>query len=80
MELIIEEEHRKDRLESVQRLIETFDPTLAAKIKSINDHKGCLEVSWSNLPTTADRIFLEKSWDFHGEYNIEHYDAEYRRL
>lgn len=62
---------RLQRLENVLKNIK-YLTDFKSKIHSLSDWKGTLIVNWYGHPTFENKQMIDKFWELHNEYNVEH--------
>ena len=62
---------RLQRLENVLKNIK-YLTDFKNKIHSLSDWKGILIINWYEHPTFENKQMINKFWELHNEYNVEH--------
>jgi hypothetical protein len=62
---------RLQRLENVLKNIK-YLTDFKSKIHSLSDWKGTLIVNWYVHPTFENKQMIDKFWELHNEYNVQH--------
>jgi len=58
------------RLETLKEMLCYWD--FDNSINTIEDHKGCLTVTWNKIPNDELKEKVIEAWGFFYEYQIEH--------
>lgn len=59
-----------ERLETLKEMLSYFD--FDKSINTIEDHKGCLTVTWNKLPSDELKEKIIEAWGYFHEYQIEY--------
>ena len=68
------ESYRVGRLIEVAARLEACAPRTFQKLLRLHDHKGCLEVHWSDIYSEADCVLVEFLWAEQEEQQVSHFD------
>jgi len=68
------EKWRYLRLSKVAQIMCIINPELQDSISNLNDHEGCLTVTWitTKVASSENKSIMQGIWELLNEYQVEH--------